>query len=106
MSSEAYRLSYRQCRELLDQRVAEPAPGRIQLLTGPRQVGKTTPRSMLIWVSEEEAREEGAVRRDEAVAELHRPGERRDPKNPREPTKTELIQYEQHGASGSQEGAF
>ena len=30
------------CRELLLKRLREPAPGRIQLLTGPRQVGKTT----------------------------------------------------------------
>jgi hypothetical protein len=31
-----------ECLSLLGQRLAEPAPGRIQLLTGPRQVGKTT----------------------------------------------------------------
>jgi predicted AAA+ superfamily ATPase len=30
------------CRRLLKQRLQEPAPARIQLLTGPRQVGKTT----------------------------------------------------------------
>jgi uncharacterized protein len=30
------------CRRLLGERLREPAPGRIQLLTGPRQVGKTT----------------------------------------------------------------
>ena len=30
------------CRRLLSERLREPAPGRIQLLTGPRQVGKTT----------------------------------------------------------------
>lgn len=30
------------CLEALRARLAEPAPGRIQLLTGPRQVGKTT----------------------------------------------------------------
>jgi predicted AAA+ superfamily ATPase len=30
------------CRKLLLGRLKEPAPGRIQLLTGPRQVGKTT----------------------------------------------------------------
>ena len=29
-------------RALLVQRLSEPAPGRIQLITGPRQVGKTT----------------------------------------------------------------
>jgi predicted AAA+ superfamily ATPase len=36
------RLSYAECRSLLSRRLAEPAPGRIQLLSGPRQVGKTT----------------------------------------------------------------
>src|SRR6516162_103867 len=30
------------CRRLLGERLREPAPGRVQLLTGPRQVGKTT----------------------------------------------------------------
>ena len=34
--------SYEACRDALQARVAETAPGRIQLLTGPRQVGKTT----------------------------------------------------------------
>src|SRR5215472_8868887 len=33
---------YTPCRDLLLKRLGEPAPGRIQLLTGPRQVGKTT----------------------------------------------------------------
>jgi hypothetical protein len=33
---------FNQCRERLLERLREPAPGRIQLLTGPRQVGKTT----------------------------------------------------------------
>jgi predicted AAA+ superfamily ATPase len=42
VTSESFRLGYRRCRELLRQRLAEPAPGRIQLLGGPRQVGKTT----------------------------------------------------------------
>lgn len=37
-----FRLSYAECRALLRQRLAEDAPGRIQLLSGPRQVGKTT----------------------------------------------------------------
>jgi len=36
------RLDYIGCREVLRRRLAEPAPGRIQLVTGPRQVGKTT----------------------------------------------------------------
>jgi predicted AAA+ superfamily ATPase len=34
--------SYARCREVLLDRLKEAAPGRIQLLTGPRQVGKTT----------------------------------------------------------------
>lgn len=38
----AFPNAFRYCRELLLQRLKEPAPGRIQLLTGPRQVGKTT----------------------------------------------------------------
>lgn len=42
MSSEHFRRSYVECRELLTARLAEAAPGRIQLLAGPRQVGKTT----------------------------------------------------------------
>lgn len=42
MSSRDFRESYVGCRELLTRRLAEPAPGRIQLLAGPRQVGKTT----------------------------------------------------------------
>lgn len=33
---------YGTCRNTLLNRLSEPAPGRIQLLTGPRQVGKTT----------------------------------------------------------------
>src|SRR5438093_8815689 len=37
-----FRLSYRECRALLMQRLAESPPARIQLLSGPRQVGKTT----------------------------------------------------------------
>lgn len=42
MSATGYHLGYIECRALLAQRLAEPAPGRIQLLSGPRQVGKTT----------------------------------------------------------------
>ncbi|MFA5787937.1 MAG: AAA family ATPase [Actinomycetota bacterium] len=34
--------SFEECRQVLEARLADPAPGRIQLLTGPRQVGKTT----------------------------------------------------------------
>lgn len=42
MIDNSFRLDYEACRALLARRLAEPAPGRIQLLTGPRQVGKTT----------------------------------------------------------------
>jgi len=42
MASEDFRLGYHECRDVLIQRLGEPAPGRIQLLSGPRQVGKTT----------------------------------------------------------------
>jgi uncharacterized protein len=42
MVSEGFRLGYRECRELLARRLAEPPPTRVQLLAGPRQVGKTT----------------------------------------------------------------
>ena len=42
MSGEDSRLSYVECRQILTKRLAEPAPARIQLLAGPRQVGKTT----------------------------------------------------------------
>lgn len=42
MSIAEFRQSFVACRDTLMQRLAEPAPGRIQLLAGPRQVGKTT----------------------------------------------------------------
>ena len=42
MTDTAFRLDHLACRALLEARLAEPAPGRIQLLAGPRQVGKTT----------------------------------------------------------------
>jgi len=42
MIDSKYLLDYPSCRRLLLERLREPAPGRIQLLTGPRQVGKTT----------------------------------------------------------------
>jgi predicted AAA+ superfamily ATPase len=50
MHSEGYRLSFHEVRELLARRLGEPAPGRIQLLAGPRQVGKTT---LLLEVAEQ-----------------------------------------------------
>jgi len=42
MFDKNFLMSYRECREILLQRLGEPAPGHIQLLVGPRQVGKTT----------------------------------------------------------------
>jgi predicted AAA+ superfamily ATPase len=42
MPAEPFRLAYDECRALLEQRLREPGPVRIQLLCGPRQVGKTT----------------------------------------------------------------
>lgn len=42
MVDSGSRLSWPEARRVLGRRLAEPPPGRIQLLTGPRQVGKTT----------------------------------------------------------------
>ena len=42
MVTEDFRLNYTECLAQLRGRLAEPAPARIQLLCGPRQVGKTT----------------------------------------------------------------
>lgn len=42
MIDNEFRGDYRTARRVLRRRLAEPAPGLIQLLTGPRQVGKTT----------------------------------------------------------------
>ena len=42
MTDSKFRFQYQQCLSLLRRRLAEPAPARIQLLSGPRQVGKTT----------------------------------------------------------------
>ncbi len=42
MTADSFPLGYPACRDLLTRRLGEPAPGRIQLLAGPRQVGKTT----------------------------------------------------------------
>src|SRR5712692_1810708 len=42
MTDNEFRLDSAACRAHLTRRLAEPAPGRLQLLTGPRQVGKTT----------------------------------------------------------------
>ena len=42
MIESSFHAGYLVCRRTLEARLAEPAPGRIQLLTGPCQVGKTT----------------------------------------------------------------
>ncbi|MES2273119.1 MAG: ATP-binding protein [Chlamydiota bacterium] len=42
MFDKNFLLSFKECRAILLQRLAEKAPSRIQLLVGPRQVGKTT----------------------------------------------------------------
>src|SRR3989337_216908 len=42
MTDSGYRLDYKACRAHLEKRLAQSATGRLQLLTGPRQVGKTT----------------------------------------------------------------
>lgn len=42
MFAQGLHLDYAGCRAALRRRLAEPAPGHIQLVTGPRQVGKTT----------------------------------------------------------------
>ena len=42
MVESIFHCGYSECRKILLERLAEPAPGRIQILTGPRQVGKTT----------------------------------------------------------------
>src|SRR2546425_11374479 len=42
MLESEFVLDYPRGRQLVLERLREPAPGRIQLLTGPRQVGKTT----------------------------------------------------------------
>jgi hypothetical protein len=42
MITSQFKLTYHECRRVLKERLAESAPTRIQLLCGPRQVGKTT----------------------------------------------------------------
>jgi len=42
MLDKDFLLSYEECKKTLMKRLSEKAPGRIQLLVGPRQVGKTT----------------------------------------------------------------
>ncbi|MBD3337155.1 MAG: AAA family ATPase [Candidatus Eisenbacteria bacterium] len=42
MMNAEFRMSYTECWDVLRKRLVEPPPGRIQLLSGPRQVGKTT----------------------------------------------------------------
>ncbi len=54
MSTDRFRLTYHECRDVLGKRLAEQAPGRIQLLAGPRQVGKTT---LLLELAEKAGKE-------------------------------------------------
>jgi uncharacterized protein len=42
MVDKSFRMTFPQCQQLFVERLSEPSPGRIQLLAGPRQVGKTT----------------------------------------------------------------
>src|SRR5438270_2125919 len=72
MASGDFRLSYTDCRALLRQRLAEDAPGRIQLLSGPRQVGKTT---LLLELAKERANSAIYVAGDDPEAAL--PGDRK-----------------------------
>ena len=50
MIDTQFRLDAQGCRALLGRRLQEPAPSRIQLLVGPRQVGKT---SLLLGIAKE-----------------------------------------------------
>ena len=50
MAIDDFRIDYSSCRRLLIERLGERPPGRIQLLSGPRQVGKTT---LLLELAEE-----------------------------------------------------
>src|SRR4030067_1509315 len=51
MIDSGYRSDYKSCRAHLEKRLAESAPGRLHLLTGPRQVGKTT---LLLQLAEQQ----------------------------------------------------
>ena len=50
MTELFFTASPNECRDLIVGRLREPAPGRVQLLTGPRQIGKTT---LLLQICEE-----------------------------------------------------
>jgi predicted AAA+ superfamily ATPase len=67
MSTEDFRLSYLGCRDVLAKRLAEPAPGRIQLVAGPRQVGKTT---LLLELAEQVGKQAVYVAADAPEAAL------------------------------------
>ncbi len=67
MSSEDFRLGYPGCLDLLGRRLAEPAPGRIQLLSGPRQVGKTT---LLLELAKQEGERAVYAAADDPAASL------------------------------------
>jgi hypothetical protein len=42
MVDDSFKVNHSSCLEELSRRLEEPAPGRLQLLVGPRQIGKTT----------------------------------------------------------------
>ncbi len=67
MIAEERTQTYDECREILSRRLDEAAPGRIQLLTGPRQVGKT---SLLLEVRKERGDEANYVALDGPDAAL------------------------------------
>ena len=59
--------AYDHCRQLLVERLGESAPGRIQILTGPRQVGKTT---LLLELAEQFGEQAAYVAGDDPNATL------------------------------------
>ncbi len=73
MSDRVFRLDYYACREVLAKRLAEPAPGRIQLLAGPRQVGKT---ALLLDMAEQAGNQAVSWRTHGILARAFRTGEK------------------------------
>lgn len=67
MIDSPYGYDFAGVRAILKRRLAEPAPGRIQLLTGPRQVGKTT---LLLELAQELGERAQFVAMDEPQSEL------------------------------------
>jgi len=67
MIEDEFRLSFHECQEILSRRLGEAAPGRIQLLCGPRQVGKTT---LLLHLADELGKEAVYAAADSPEASL------------------------------------